>query len=451
MMEVKNIVIIGGNAAGPASAAKAKRTNPEANVTMIEAGEFISTGTCEIPYVLSGEINSYRNIVLFSPEKFKEEKGVDVLINHHVKTINKKRREVIGTDKITGKEFSLPYDNLILCTGSNPIKLEKYSSYNNVFTLKRISDLLHIKKFIDEHRVKNVLVVGSGYIGLETAEALNRLKIKVTLFDTAELPFPKSEVEIQNLILECLKNNRIDFYGNAKNIHIISDEDEIKSIKIDGRILDFDLVITAAGVMPDIQLAEESGLDIGTTGAIKVNNKLRTCNNNIYAAGDNIQVVNAVTKRPEYIPLATVAHKAGHIAGENAAGGNVFLQPVVKNIAVKIFDYYYSQAGLTSYEAETNNFNFETVTAVVPNLVSVMPDSRKVFGKIVYNKNTKLILGASFFGGREVSGYTDLISAFIYNKLTADNLSNIDYNYTPPLSPMINLLSVLGRKIKRNL
>ena len=447
-MEVNKIIIIGGNAAGPAAAAKAKRFNSNAEVLMIESGEYISTGTCELPYVLSGEIDSYKNVVLFSPEKFKEEKGVDVLTNHFVESIDKNQKEIIVVDKTKGEKFSAPYSKLILCTGSTSIKLDIYSPYNNVFNLKRISDLLAVKNYISENKVKNVLVVGSGYIGLETAEALKLKGLRVTLIDIAELPFPKSEIEIQRLILECLKNNQVDFYGNAKNVQIISEDEIIKSIKIDGRILEFDLVITAVGVVPNTQLAKETGLDIGTSGAIKINNKCRTCNNHIYAAGDNVEVMNAIIKRPEYVPLATVAHKAGHIAGENAAGGNVFLQPIVKNIAVKIFDYFYAQVGLSTYEIENNNFNFKIVTDVMPNLVQVMPESKKVFGKIIYDKNTKSILGASFFGGREVSGYANLVSSFIHNKIGADNLRYIDYNYTPPLSPMINLLSVLGRKIK---
>jgi len=386
-------------------------------------------------------------LCFFTPEKFKEEKGADVLTNHFVESIDKKLKEVNVYDKIKGEKFSVPYDKLILCTGSNSIQLDKYSSYKNVFNLKRISDLVSIKKYCSENNVKRVLIAGSGYIGLETAEALNKIGLNVTIIDITKLPFSKSEIEIQNLVLECLKNNEIDFYGNANNVKIISEEEKIKSLKIDGRILDFDLVITAAGVSPNIKLAKNSGLDIGTTGAIKVNNKLRTCNNHIYAAGDNIEIINAITQRPDYIPLATIAHKTGHISGENASGGNVFMQPFVKNIAVKIFDYFYAQVGLSTREAKTNNFNFKIITAVMPNLVKVMPESRKVFGKIIYEKNTKMILGVSFFGGREVSGYANIISTFIYNKIQANYLSMIDYNYTPPLSPMINLLSVLGRKI----
>ncbi|PIW69165.1 MAG: hypothetical protein COW08_08610 [Ignavibacteriales bacterium CG12_big_fil_rev_8_21_14_0_65_30_8] len=446
-MNKKNIIIIGGNAAGPAAAAKAKRVDPNASVIMIEAGEYISTGTCELPYVLAGEIDDYNDIIFFNNDKFRDEKGVDVLTNHFVESINKKEKEINVFDKDNGKNLSLPYDKLILCTGSSSIELDKYKNYNNVFTLKNISDYLSIKNYISNNKVKNALVAGSGYIGLEATEALSKLGLNVTLLELEKLPFPQSELEVQNLILQCLENNNINYYGNAKNVQIISTDERIKNIKINGRVLDIDFVIIAVGVKPNTKLAKDTGLDIGVTSAIKVNNKLRTCNTNIYAAGDNIEIINAVTLRPDYFPLATIAHQTGHIAGENAAGSNLFMQPVVKNIAVKIFDYYYAQVGLSQKEAETYNFSYEHVSAVKPNLVKVMPESRNVFGKIIYDNNSKLILGATFLGGQEVSGYANIISTFIHNKIKSNKLRDIDFNYTPPLSPMINLLSVLGRKI----
>ena len=167
-------------------------------------------------------------------------------------------------------------------------------------------------------------------------------------------------------------------------------------------------------------------------------------------AGDNIEIKNKITNRNDYFPLATYAHKYGHVAGENCAGGNKIAEPVILNSTFKLFNNFIAQVGLTSKQVIEHNFIAESVTAVVPNKAEVMPNSRKVFGKIIYDKNSKLILGASFVGSNEVSGYADLISSMIYNKNSALSLAKIDYNYTPPLSPFINLLSVLGRKIQEN-
>ncbi len=210
------------------------------------------------------------------------------------------------------------------------------------------------------------------------------------------------------------------------------------------------MVISAIGFEPNNFLALSSGIKIGEFGGIKVDSKLKTSDASIFAAGDNIEVINKVTNKPMYLPLATLAHEYGHIAGANAAGAHFSVSPIVRNIAVKIFENVYSSVGLTSSGAYQQKINFEEVTAVVPNLVKVIPSSRKVFGKIIYEKFTSKLLGASFFGGSEVIGYADLISSQIIQNAKASILSEINYNYTPPNSPFINLLSVLGRKIKRN-
>ena len=177
---------------------------------------------------------------------------------------------------------------------------------------------------------------------------------------------------------------------------------------------------------------------------------MKTSDRFIYAAGDNVEVVNAVTGKPDYSPLATHAYELGHIAGENAAGGNVKYDPSVKNISVKIFDKFFTSVGLSSSEANRNGFEIDEAFAKARNLVGVMPGSDYVFGKVLADKNSKRIIGASFFGGKEVSGYSDLVSALIKLKTPASILSKINYNYTPPLSPFINLLTIIGKKFSDN-
>ena len=258
-----------------------------------------------------------------------------------------------------------------------------------------------------------------------------------------------SEREIQKLIFETITKNNVNFIGNVKKIRPIISDQLIKSINVDNRIIDCDLVIAATGFEPNNYLALSTGIKVGNFGGIKVDSKLKTNDASIYAAGDNIEVTNSITNKPMYLPLATLAHEYGHIAGANAAGENNSVRPVVKNIAVKIFENVYSSVGLSSKEAITEKINFDEVSEIVPNLVKVMPNSKKVFGKILYDKFSLRLLGASFYGGSEVTGYADLISALINQKSKVSALSEINYNYTPPNSPFINLLSVLGRKITR--
>ena len=450
MIKPKKILIIGGNAAGPAAAAKAVRVNPKAEVIMFEAGKFISTGTCEIPYVLSGEIDNIDDIVYYNSDSFRNDKGVKVYTGHFVESINKKERKLVVRNLQDNSTKEFDYDSLILATGSRA-KIHPIlgSNFRNVSSLKSVSDLKKIKDYFQFNNVKSIAIIGSGYIGLETADALNNLGIKVTIFEKNNLPFPSTEIEIQHLLRKLLEKKNIEFYGNAENLKINSNDDKITSITFESRILEFDYVINTIGIEPNNNLAIQANLSLGKSGGLKVDRRLRTSDSNIFAAGDNIEVINAVTRKPDYFPIATIAHQFGHIAGENAAGGNIFSEPVVKNLAVKLFEKYYVQVGLTSVEAEKNKFNFDSVEEVAPNLVKVMPESEMTFGKILFEKNSKKIIGASFLGGKEVSGYGDLISNLIYTNQDAKILAKLNFNYTPPLSPFVNLLSILGRKIER--
>jgi NADPH-dependent 2,4-dienoyl-CoA reductase/sulfur reductase-like enzyme len=452
MISGKRIIVVGGNAAGPAAAAKAKRVNPNAKVTLFEAANFISTGTCEIPYVLSGDINSYEDIVYYSAGTFLNKKGVEVFINHLVESIDRRGKNITVKDLQTGKTTIKPYDSLILTTGSLARRIPGfYKELKNVFQLKTIDDLIEVKKYIDLKSVHTVTIIGSGYIGIEASEALNKKNLKVILLEKEKLPMPNAEMEISKKVLNELENNSLQFNGGIKDIEPFIKEDVVISIKYDDEHIQTDLVLLTMGIAPNNTIAKRATLELGKFGGIKVDKKLRTTDRNIFAAGDNIEIVNAITGKPDYLPFATYAHAHGHIAGENAAGGNVNAEPIIKNVSVKIFDTYFASVGLSSSEADNGRFKTVTVSAEIPNLVKVMPESKNVFGKIIYELESNRILGGSFFGGKEVSGYSDLIASAIYSKQKIDFLEKVNYNYTPPLSPFINLLSVLGRKAIRKI
>ena len=449
MNRPKNIIVIGGSAAGPAAAAKAKRVSPDSDVKMFEAGNFITTGTCEMPYVLSEEIDSYKNILLFDSVAFKKEKGVEVFTKHLVEEIDRKAKEIKVLNLFNGTTHFYKYDKLILATGAKPKTLKQFAlPAENLFHFKSVSDLVKVKEYISSKKINNVAVIGSGYIGLETANAFSSLGFNVTVIEKENRPIPSAESEVQLLVEELLIKNKVRFFGGVKNLKPVYSDEKIESLNIDGRLVEVDLVILSVGFEPNTDLAKKAKLDVGEFGGISVDARLKTSDPHIFAAGDCIEIIDAVTNRPSYFPLATLARDHGHSAGENAAGGNMRIDPVVKNISVKLWDKFLINVGLSSIEAKENKFKFKTVTEVANNLVKVMPGSEKIFGKIIYEEDTKKILGAAFLGGNEVSGYGDIISTLIKLKQRGDILSEINYNYTPPLSPFINLLSLLGRKIK---
>ena len=447
MRKDDKIIIVGGNAAGPAAAAKAKRVNPDAEVILFEAGNFISTGTCEIPYVLSNEIKNTEDIIFFNPEEFYAQKGVKVFVNHFVEEINTKEKFVKVQNLLDRTFNNYYYDKLILTTGSSAKKDVSVKDAVNSFTLKNISDLVHIKEYVGSLNIKNISIIGSGYIGLEAAEALVNIGCTVSLIEKLALPFPSSEPEIQVLIKELLVKNNITFY-QAEEIKPIFNQDKVNSLNINGRVVETGLVINAIGTVPNVYLAVKANLKLGNTGALKVDTRLRTSDFNIFAAGDLIEVIDLITGRPVFLPFATNAYEYGHIAGENAAGGNISASPVIKNTGLRLFNKYYASVGLNTYEAEKSNILTESVTNIQADYASVMPGAGKVFGKIVFEKFSQRLVGASFFGGREVEGYANVISTLIRLKQPARMLADINYLYTPPLSPLKSLLSSLGKKIK---
>ena len=444
------IIVVGGNAAGPAAAAKAKRFNPNADVLLFEASEFISTGTCEMPYVLSGEIDDYRKIVFFSPSSFQKEKGVQVFVKHFVQEIDTKKKQIIVKDLIEDKVLEHDYDRLILATGSKAKTLPGFDiQLKNIFTLKNINDLIRLDKYIKENKVTKSIIIGSGYIGLETAEALIKMNIQVTVIERESKPLPDADKEFSDEILKILNQNKVEFIGDVKEVEPVITGDNLIAVRIGDKFLETDFVLLSVGFEPDTFLAQSAKLELGKSGAIKVDQYLKTSDRFIYAAGDNIEILNAVTGKPDYIPLATHAYDLGHIAGENAAGGNVKYDPVVKNISVKIFDKFFASIGLSSNEARHNGFEIEESFSKARNLVGVMPGSNYVCGKVLADTNSKRIIGASFLGGKEVSGYADLLSALIKLRAPSSTLSQINYNYTPPLSPFIHLLTIIGKNFNK--
>ena len=450
MLKEKTILVVGGNAAGPAAAAKAKRINPEAKVILIEAGEHISTGTCELPYILSEEIDDYNKIVFYTAESFEAEKNVKVYTQHLVEHVDRKAKSISITNLKNKNSFNLQYDSLILTTGSKANKINNLdSNLSNVFYLKTVSNLIKIEEFKKSNKIENVLIIGAGYIGLEVAESFVKIGSKVRIIEKSSLPMAGASKEIQHLIKDNLQKKGVEFYGGESEPKIFTKENRVHQIKIDGRYLDIDLVIVAIGFSPNNDLAKKINLEIGKFGGIKVDQKMQTSDYNIYAAGDNVEVTNFVNNQKSYLPVATFAQAQGHVAGENAAGGNTFFKPVVKNIAVKIFENVYVSVGLNEEEIHSSKFTYVKYNSVANNLVKVMPNSKKTFAQIYIEKHSGLILGAEFFGGAEVIGHGNIISMMIKNRIKGEKLSETEYNYTPPLSPFINILSILGRKIKK--
>jgi len=410
----------------------------------------IAVAEFEPPKTIQGELmpNSVKEDHVVEPDEHKEEKKEAEKTPEEEKKIDRKNKFLEVFDEIDNLNKKIEYDKLVLATGSIAKNLPVFTpGLKNVFSFKSISDLVAVRKFIYSHKPLNAIVIGSGYLGLEIAEALKENDLNVTLVDVENLPMPSAESIFSKKILEILNKNEIKFVGAAVEIESFIKNDSVISIKVDGRYYKSDLIISAIGFEPNSFLAKDAKLITGKSGGIKTDSKQRTNDQNIFAAGDSSEVINAVTGQSEFIPLAGHAYQQGHIAGENAAGGNLTFNSVVKNISVKIFDKFYCAVGLSSEDAKLHDIVAESVIDEFYNLVKVYPGSKKILVSLTIEKNNGRILGGQFFGESEVSGYADILSTLIKLKQNVEILEKINFNYTPPLSPFYNPLNMIGRII----
>ncbi len=446
-----NIVVIGGNAAGPAAAAKAKRTNPDSEVTLIESASFISTGTCELPYLLENKINSYKDIVFFDENTFYQEKNVRVKINSTVKKIDRKSKNIIVYDSIKNENIILNYDKLILSTGSYiPNILQVIGNPVNFSTFKTVNDFIKIKAYFNKNAVQKVLIIGAGFTGLEVADALTNIGKSVVICDKEKVLAENSD-DLRVCLKSLMESKGIELLDSNNNLQFIQNKSRITNYKIDSKVFEVDYVIQCTGVKPNNFLGESSGLSIGKFGGLKIDNKLRTSDSNIFAAGDNIEVPEFITGKSIYLPIATLARKFGHIAGANAAGSNYYITPVIKNVTFQFGNKAFAFVGLSLDELKKLNYKYIQVKAESKNLVHVMPDSEKVHGIIYVDQNSNYILGGEFWGNKIIASYADIVSLYIRNKIKANSLADEIFNYSPPISPMINLLHILGQKLKKEI
>jgi NADPH-dependent 2,4-dienoyl-CoA reductase/sulfur reductase-like enzyme len=449
----QRILVIGGLAAGPAAASKAKRTNRDAEVILFEQHEHISSGICEVPYYIGGVIPDGEKLTILNPWDFEQTRGVKVRILHRVEEIQPVKKYIVVRDLYHEKILTYEYDKLILATGSKTKSVGvDGEKARNVFHVKTLLDGLSIKHFIGEEKPKRALIIGGGYVAMEMCEAFRTLGLETTLLHHDELPMSKLEPDARKVVLAELKKNSIEFSSNQI----------VKSFKRDdtGKVIEVvtntgsiptDLIILAVGVEPNIDLAKSIRLRCGTSGGILTDQRQTTSIDSIYAAGDCCEVKNLVNNRWMYAPLATNAARQGRVAGENSSGGNATFQGVVRAIAVKAFDLEIASTGLSSRGAEDSGFNPVVEHVVGDSRVSFYPGSEKVHVITIADKKTHRLLGANVLGGSGSALRANILSVAIQQKMTMEEIAKLDLLYSPPFSPLWDPILVAAHQLSKRM
>ena len=473
----RRILIIGGVAAGTSAASKARRTDPNADIKIIQEEPVVSYGACGMPYVIEGLIDGFNRLIARPAERFKDKYNIDIITNTRAVKIDGLNKKVYAENvnqRNNGNEYSdaaskqiiLDYDSLVIATGarsaipmikgifvnedaSNDVKRSS-KTLKGLLLLRNYGDGIHVQDSIRDS--KSCVIVGAGLIGVEMAEAFRRRGMDVTIVEMSDRVLPsllnedmsdmvKRELEDNGVkvvlgegLKEIVTSSSPPLHSSSSSSHEVRYLERVKTTK--NKEIATDLVLLGTGVLPNSQIAKNAGIQLGVHDAIRVDEYMRTNIPDIFAAGDCATVRNYITNKDVYLPLGTTANKQGRVAGENAAGGKVEFKGVAGSVITKTFDLYVGKTGLDKQEASENGFDPVEKEIKSVTRAGYYPNKKSILIRLVADKKSRRILGTQIIGGEAVKGRIDLIAFALLIRATVDDLASYDACYVPPVSPV---------------
>ncbi|KJS14659.1 MAG: pyridine nucleotide-disulfide oxidoreductase [Peptococcaceae bacterium BRH_c4b] len=446
MSSNKKIVIIGGVAAGPKTAARARRLDPSADITIIERDTYISYAGCGMPFYVAGSVREFSHLfqtsygVARDEQYFSREKGIKVLTGNEVTDIDRGKKEVLVRNVKTGEESRLSYDNLVIATGSTPFTPPVEGiELKGVYRFNHPEDAKNIREVLDG--VQEAVVIGSGLIGMEAAEALREKNIFVTVVELKEQILPVMlDKDLADVLALRLEEQGMEFRLGHKVLKLKGDDGKVTGVVTDQEELDADLVIVAVGVRPNVELAQKAGLTIGRTGAIEVNRYLQTSDPDIYAVGDCVENTHLISGQKVYLPMATYANRQGRVAADNIINGpKSEFKGVLGTAVMKALNWNAGRTGLGEQQARDLGYNVITALNSALDRTHYHPSHGLVLMKLIVDRDSRKVLGAQGIGPGEVVKRIDVAATAISFGATVDDLAALDLAYAPPFSTPIDL------------
>ncbi|MGX8699875.1 MULTISPECIES: FAD-dependent oxidoreductase [unclassified Caproiciproducens] len=424
------IIIIGAVAAGTSAAAKARRNSESAEIVVYDKDSFISYSGCGMPYYIGGEVENADELTPRDPAFFKSKYNVDILTRHEVLSINPDQKVLKVKNLTTGEVFSDSYDKLVIATGARAVVPPiKGADGRHVFTLRNIGDMNRIKTYIDGNSPKRAVIIGTGFIGLEVCENLKKLGLEVTLLEKLPQVTPGLDSDMAVYVQDHIEKNGVPVLTGVS----ITEITESSVVLSGGKEIPADLVLISAGVRPNTALAEAAEIELGVSGAIRVNTKMQTSQPDIYACGDCIEQFHAVTGKPVYRPLGSTANKTGRIAGDSMTGGDLEFRGILGTGIFKIFDMTVAQTGLSEREALALGYQVQVCHNIKPNKPEYM-GGREMVIKGIADRVSGRLLGAQIVGYEGVDKRIDVFVTAITFKAKVEDLFHLDLAYAPPFS-----------------
>ncbi len=428
-------IIIGGDAAGMSAASRAKRNRPGMDVIVLEKTSDVSYSACGMPYNLADSGRSMDDLVVRQADVFRDRQKIDLRTGHYVEAIDITRKAVTGTTH-DGNKFDLTYDKLLIATGASPV-IPKLPGFDlpGVASMKSLNDGRVIKQFITDNKVKNVVIIGMGYIALEMCEAFRALGIEVDMVKPRSVFIPWMNGKLASVVQSEVETNNVRVHLGHTIEKVVKAENGLKVICSD---LDLScrMVFVAVGVTPNSQLAENAGLELGPSGSISVDKTLCTSNPDIYAAGDCADAYHVVTGRKTWIPLALRANRGGWAVADNVTGTKAELQGVTGTAVFKVFDIQVARTGLGTDEAK--ELGFEPVEVVIESRsrAHAHPGSSSILVQMVGDRKSGRLIGVQMVGRESVAHRINAAAVALHAGMTVDEFAQTDLAYAPPFGPV---------------
>ncbi|MGE7919655.1 CoA-disulfide reductase [Viridibacillus sp. NPDC093762] len=439
-------VIIGGDAAGMSAAMEIVRRDKQAEVTTLDKGHIYSYGQCGLPYVIDGRIPSTDNVIARSVETFRTKYGIDARTGHNVTNINSEAKTVSGVVLEKDETFHIPYDRLLIATGANPISPGfDGSDLAGIHTLKTIPDTKAILNDLNDASVKQVTIIGGGYIGLEMAESIAELGKNVRIIQLGSQLADIFDQDMAELIHEEARQNGIELIFNEE-VKGFKGKGHVQTVVTDRGEYGTDFVLAAIGVRPNTNFLDGTGMHMMPNGAILVNPYMETSIENVYAAGDCASHYHRIKQKADYIPLGTTANKQGRIAGMNMAGGANTFKGIVGTSVVKFFHLTLGRTGLSEKEADELGFDYETHKQKAKDIAGYYPGNQEMQLKFIYEKTSQKLYGAQIIGGNGVDKRIDVFATALYHEMTLNDLLDLDLAYAPPYNGVWDPIQQIAKR-----
>ena len=439
------VVIVGGVAGGATAAARIRRLDEQAEVVVFERTGYVSYANCGLPYYIGGVIEDPEELTLQTPESFWNRFHIEIKTKHEVTEIHPEKKTVTVHDMEAGNFFEETYDKLILSPGAAPVRpnLPGIDS-DRIFSLRTVEDTFRIRQFVVDEKPQKAVVIGGGFIGLEVAENLCDLGVKVTIVQRPKQLMNTFDYDMAALIHAKLRSMGIDLKLGGDVVGFESIDGHMHVLIKDDQPLEADMVLLAIGVSPESALAKEAGLELGIKGAIVVNDKMETSVPDIYAVGDAVQVKHTVTGVNAVISLAGPANKQGRIAADNICGYESHYKGSMGSSVIKLFDMTAASTGLTEKAAKSAGIDYDRIILSPSSHAGYYPNARLMTMKVLYEKDSLRILGAQIVGFDGVDKRLDVLATAISAGIKADQLKDLELAYAPPYSSAKDPVNMAG-------